>query len=152
MTDVHEARSADESRRLNTPGMPCIIVSASGMATGGRVVHHLASLLPHARNTVVLTGYQAVGTRGRSLQEGARELKVLGQYVRVRAEVVLDDTFSVHADADELVSWLDRLARPPEVVYLVHGEPASRDALAQRVREHLDCAVALPRLGERVVV
>lgn len=152
MTDVHEARSADESRRLNTPGMPCIIVSASGMATGGRVVHHLASLLPHARNTVVLTGYQAVGTRGRSLQEGARELKVLGQYVRVRAEVVLDDTFSVHADADELVSWLDRLPRPPEVVYLVHGEPASRDALAQRVREHLDCAVALPRLGERVVV
>ena len=152
MTDVHEARTADESRRLNTPGTPCIIVSASGMATGGRVVHHLASLLPHARNTVVLTGYQAVGTRGRSLQEGARELKVLGQYVRVRAEVVVDDTFSVHADADELVSWLDRLPRSPEVVYLVHGEAASREALAHRVRERLDCAVALPRLGERVVV
>ncbi|WP_460933419.1 MBL fold metallo-hydrolase RNA specificity domain-containing protein [Phycicoccus ginsengisoli] len=95
---------------------------------------------------------QAVGTRGRSLQEGARELKVLGRYVRVRAEVVLDDTFSVHADADELVSWLDRLPRTPEVVHLVHGEPESRQALARRIREHLDCAVALPRLGERVVL
>ena len=152
MTNVHEAKTPDESRRLNTPGTPSIIVSASGMATGGRVVHHLESLLPHAKNTVVLSGYQAVGTRGRSLQEGAREVKLLGRYVRVRADIVVDDTFSVHADADELVSWLDRLPRPPEVVYLVHGEPEARQALAERVRESIDCAVILPRLGERVVV
>ncbi len=152
MRDVHEARTADESRRLNTPGTPSIIVSASGMATGGRVVHHLESLLPHAKNTVVLSGYQAVGTRGRSLQDGAREVKVLGRYVRVRADVVVDDTFSVHADADELVSWLHRLPRPPEVIYLVHGEPEARQALAERVRELIDCAVVLPRLGERVVI
>lgn len=152
MTNVHEAKTPDESRRLNTPGTPSIIVSASGMATGGRVVHHLESLLPHAKNTVVLSGYQAAGTRGRSLQDGAREVKLLGGYVRVRADVVVDDTFSVQADADELVSWLDRLPLPPEVIYLVHGEPEARQALAERIRESIDSAVVLPRLGERVVV
>ncbi len=152
MTNVHEAKTPDESRRLNTPGTPSIIVSASGMATGGRVVHHLESLLPHAKNTVVLSGYQAAGTRGRSLQDGAREVKLLGGYVRVRADVVVDDTFSVHADADELVSWLDRLPRPPEVIYLVHGEPEARQALAERIRQSIDSAVVLPRLGEGVVV
>ena len=159
MTNVHEAKTPDESRRLNTPGTPSIIVSASGMATGGRVVHHLESLLPHAKNTVVLSGYQAAGTRGRSLQDGAREVKLLGGYVRVRADVVVDDTFSVvddtfsvQADADELVSWLDRLPLPPEVIYLVHGEPEARQALAERIRESIASAVVLPRLGERVVV
>jgi metallo-beta-lactamase family protein len=152
MRDLREARTAEESRRLNTPGRPCIIVSASGMATGGRVVHHLASMLPHRRNTVVLTGYQAAGTRGRALQEGAREVKVLGRYVRVRADVVVDDTFSVHADGGELLAWLDEMPEPPETVYVVHGEPEASSALARRIREHLDCAVVIPRRGERVMV
>jgi metallo-beta-lactamase family protein len=137
---------------LNNPGRPCIVVSASGMATGGRVVHHLASLLPQARNTVVLTGYQAVGTRGRALQDGARELKMLGRYVRVRAEVVVDNTFSVHADSGELLAWLEELPEPPETVYVVHGEPEGSAGLAAAVRARLDCAVVVPRLGERVVV
>jgi metallo-beta-lactamase family protein len=149
---VHEARSADESKRLNNPGRPCIIVSASGMATGGRVVHHLASLLPHPNNTVVLTGYQAAGTRGRALQEGARQVKIHGRYVRVRAEIVVDSTFSVHADAPELLSWLGDMPRPPETVYVVHGEPGSSTALAEQLRAGLDASVVLPRLGERVVV
>jgi metallo-beta-lactamase family protein len=152
MHGVHESRSAEESKRLNTPGRPCIIVSASGMATGGRVVHHLASLLPHPRNAVVLTGYQAAGTRGRALRDGAREIKVLGRYVRVRAEVVVDDTFSVHGDGSELVEWLEAMPEPPETVYVVHGEPAASRALAERVRERVDCAVAIPRIGEKVVV
>jgi metallo-beta-lactamase family protein len=152
MHDLNESRSAEESMRLNNPGRPCIIVSASGMATGGRVVHHLASLLPHPRNTVVLSGYQAAGTRGRALRDGAREVKIHGRYVRVRAEVVVDDTFSVHADAEELLQWLEALPEPPETVYVVHGEPAASRALADRVGDRFDCAVAVPRIGERVIV
>jgi metallo-beta-lactamase family protein len=152
MHDLNESRSAEESMRLNNPGRPCIIVSASGMATGGRVVHHLASLLPHPRNTVVLSGYQAAGTRGRALRDGAREVKIHGRYVRVRAEVVVDDTFSVHADAEELLQWLEALPEPPETVYVVHGEPAASRALADRARDRFDCAVAVPRIGERVMV
>jgi metallo-beta-lactamase family protein len=149
---LHEARTAEQSMHLNNPGTPCIIVSASGMATGGRVVHHLASLLPHARNTVMLTGYQAVGTRGRSLEEGAREVKMAGRYVRVRAEVVALEEFSVHADADEIVDWLKEMPQAPETVHLVHGEPEASRALAGRVREELDCAVSVARYGERVLL
>ena len=149
--DLRPARTADESRALNNPGRPCIIVSASGMATGGRVVHHLRQLLPNPRNCVVLTGYQAVGTRGRDLLEGAREVKIMGRYVPVRAEVVADDEFSVHADADELIGWLQQMPTAPETVYLVHGEPDARAALAARVRELFDCAVVVPGLGERVL-
>lgn len=148
---LHPVTGAEESRALNNPGRPCIIVSASGMATGGRVVHHLQSLLPQPRNCVVLTGYQAVGTRGRDLVEGARQVKMAGRYVRVRAEVVADETFSVHADADELVGWLSELPEPPRSVYVVHGETAAREALAGRLRDLFDCAVVVPRLGERVV-
>lgn len=151
LRDVRTARGAEESKALNNPGRPCIIVSASGMATGGRVVHHLRHLLPQARNSVVLTGYQAVGTRGRDLLEGAHEVKIMGQYVRVRAEVVSDDEFSVHADADELLSWLQQMPSPPQSVYVVHGEPEASTALAARVREALDCPVVVPRLGERVL-
>lgn len=138
--------------RLNNPGRPSIIVSASGMATGGRVVHHLKYLLPQARNTVVLTGYQAAGTRGRALQDGEREIKISGRYVRVRAEIVSDDSFSVHADADELVDWLGELPEPPETVYIVHGEPDAAEALAARLRAEADYPVVVPRLGERVLL
>ncbi|MER7072194.1 MBL fold metallo-hydrolase [Terrabacter sp. NPDC000476] len=152
LPDLRAVHSAEESMRLNTPGRPSVIVSASGMATGGRVVHHLEHLLPQERNTVVLTGYQAVGTRGRALLDGAREVKIAGRYVRVRAEVVSDPTFSVHADAGELVAWLGELPQPPESVYVVHGEPAAAEALAARIRAEHDCAVAVPRLGERVLL
>lgn len=152
LTGVREARSSDESKRLNNPGRPCIIVSASGMATGGRVVHHLASLLPHPKNTVVLSGYQAVGTRGRALQEGARQVKIHGQYIRVRAEIVVDSTFSVHADALELTAWLSEMPQPPETVYVVHGEPSASASLAGRIHDTIDTTVVVPRLGERVVL
>ena len=122
------------------------------MATGGRVVHHLASLLPHPKNTVVLVGYQAVGTRGRSLKDGAHEVKIHGRCIRVRSEIVADESFSVHADAGELLSWLGDLPEPPETVYVVHGEPEASAALAARVRDELDTAVVVPRVGERVGV
>lgn len=149
---LRAARTPEESMALNNPTMPCIIVSASGMATGGRVVHHLRHMLPDRRNTVVLTGYQAVGTRGRSLLDGAKELKMHGRYVPVQAEVVVDEEFSVHADADEVLAWLDRMPEPPEVVYLVHGEPAGAAGLAERIRADLGWTVAVPDLGEQVRV
>jgi metallo-beta-lactamase family protein len=149
---LRAAHSAEESMRLNNPGSPCIIVSASGMASGGRVVHHLKYLLPQARNTVMLTGYQAVGTRGRDLVNGAREIKIAGRYVRVRAEVVQLEDFSVHADADEIVDWLGELPEPPETVHVVHGEVQASRALAARIREELDCAVTVPRYLERVLL
>jgi metallo-beta-lactamase family protein len=138
------------SMRLNRPSEPCIIVSASGMATGGRVVHHLAHQLPDPRNSVVLTGYQAVGTRGRQLLDGARELKMHGRYVPVRAEIVDVPFFSVHADADEILAWLARAPEPPEVVYVVHGEPSGSEALARRIRADLGWFAVVPRLDERV--
>ena len=122
------------------------------MASGGRVVHHLRHLLPDQRNTVVLTGYQAVGTRGRALADGAHEVKIMGRYVPVRAEVVSDEEFSVHADASELMGWLVALPQPPETVYVVHGEPEAAEGLAARIRHETGWTVAIPRLGERVLV
>jgi metallo-beta-lactamase family protein len=150
LSRVRGIHSKDDSIALNFPREPSVIISASGMATGGRVVHHLRHLLPDRRNAVVLTGYQAAGTRGRDLAEGARHLKMFGRYVPVRAEVVVDDEFSVHADAAELVSWLRRMPEAPETVYVVHGEPAAAAALAQRIRDELDWCAVVPRWRESV--
>ena len=107
---------------------------------------------PDPRNSVVLTGYQAEGTRGRQLAEGATQVKMHGRYVPVRAEVVQLPTMSVHADAEELVAWLARMPAPPRSAYVVHGEGRSNSALARRIREDLDWCAVVPRLGERVVV
>jgi len=150
--DLRTAHSATESARLNNPSEPCIIVSASGMATGGRVVHHLQSMLPDPRHAVVLAGYQGVGTRGRSLADGATELKMFGRYVPVRAAVTMDDEFSVHADRDDLLTWLRELPTPPEQVFVVHGEDDSRRALADAIRQELGWIAIVPRLGEKVRV
>ncbi|MBO0845473.1 MAG: MBL fold metallo-hydrolase [Nocardioides sp.] len=150
LPEVHPVREAAESMSLNSPSVPCILVSASGMASGGRVVHHLRHQLPDPRNTVVLTGYQAEGTRGRQLANGARTVKMHGRYVPVRADIVQIPDFSVHADADEIIAWLGRAPRPPRTAYVVHGEPASSAALARRIRDELGWCAATPRYGERV--
>lgn len=149
---LHEARTADESARLNHPSQPCVIISASGMATGGRILHHLKAMLPDARNSVILVGYQAVGTRGRDLAEGARQVKMHGQYVPVEAEVVDLAGFSVHADASEMVAWLGTAPEPPAAVYVVHGEPEAAQALAQRIRRELGWLAVVPNDGESVRV
>lgn len=148
--DVHQVRDVGGSERLNRPHSPCIVISASGMATGGRVVHHLAHQLPDSRNCVVLTGYQAQDTRGRQLLEGATHLKMHGRYVQVRAEVVDVPDFSVHADADELLAWVASAEEPPRTVYIVHGEAAGSAALARRIEHDLGLCAVVPRLGERV--
>ena len=150
--DLHAVPDATQSRRLNNPPYPSIIVSASGMASGGRVVHHLTHQVSDPRNSVVLTGYQAEGTRGRQLLEGARHLKMYGRYVPVRAEVVQVPDFSVHADADELVAWVSSAEKPPHTVYVVHGEPHAGAALARRLEAELGLCAIVPREGERVLV
>lgn len=129
-------RSEEASRALNTTGGPAIILAGSGMATGGRVVHHLRTLLPDPRNTVLLAGFQAPGTRGEALENGADEIKIFGQYVPVRAEVVTLDSMSAHADYTELIEWLSNVKPAPKRVFLTHGEPKSADAL----RRHFDRA------------
>jgi metallo-beta-lactamase family protein len=145
-----EVRDVEESKALAGIDYPSIIVSASGMATGGRVLHHLARLLPDRRNTVILPGYQAAGTRGRLLAEGAGEIKLLGRYVRVRAQVVPLGSFSIHADADELLAWVATADPPPEVVHVVHGEAESAAELRDRLEHELDLCASVPRHLERV--
>ncbi len=149
--DCFESTTPDESKRLDLGG-PRIILSASGMGTGGRVVHHLKALLPDRDNTVILAGYQAVGTPGRALLDGAKEMKFHGEYVKVRAEIVDVGAFSVHADADELMAWLKAADRTPREVFIIHGEPDAAAALAKRVHEDLDLIAVVPALGERVSV
>ena len=135
--DLRELRSVDESKGLNSFGRPAVIISASGMATGGRVLHHLERLLPHERNCVVLTGYQAVGTRGRSLADGAGSLKIHGTEVAVRARIVHDEEFSVHADASELLEWVAAVRPRPKRVVAVHGEKEAAEALAGAIEKGL---------------
>ncbi len=150
LPQLREVRSATESMRLNDPQHPCIIIASSGMATGGRVLHHLEHMLPDHRHAVVLVGYQGEGTRGRSLVEGARHLKMHGRYVPVRAEVLQDDEFSVHADGSELLDWLEQLVPRPERVFTVHGTADVAATLAGRVGDRLGTPGIVPTLGETV--
>jgi metallo-beta-lactamase family protein len=145
-----EIRTVEESIALNNQHEPMIIIAASGMATGGRVLHHLAHRLPDRRNTVILVGYQAAGTRGRSLLEGAPSVKMLGRYVPARAEVVNLPAFSVHADQAEILDWLKSAAAEPEVVYIVHGEPAAAEQLRSTIVRELGWNAVAPRHLERV--
>ena len=130
---LHECPTVEDSKSLNELTAPSIIISASGMASGGRVLHHLARLLPDHRNSVVLCGFQAAGTRGRALVDGARSVKMLGRYVPVRAEISMLQSLSVHADADELHDWIGALPQRPDTVFVVHGEPDASAALASRL-------------------
>ncbi len=151
-TNLRAAHTAAESEALNDPQHPCILISASGMASGGRVLHHLKHMLPDPRHSVLLVGYQAVGTRGRDLLDGATQVKIHGEYVPVNAQIVDVQGFSVHADADELLAWLGCAPTPPRVVYVVHGEPAASAALAQRIGAELGWLAVVARDGERVRV
>jgi metallo-beta-lactamase family protein len=146
--DVHQfhlTRTAEESKQINNVKTPCIIVSASGMVTGGRVMHHLALRLPDARNAVILAGFQAQGTRGRALQEGAKTIHLFGQDVPVNAEIVELGQFSAHAGKSELLRWLTGLTTPPKQTYLTHGEPAAAQSLQSAIREKFKWNVSVAR-------
>jgi metallo-beta-lactamase family protein len=142
------ARYTDDveaSKKISTNAYPKIIISASGMATGGRVLHHLKAFAPDARNTIILAGFQAAGTRGRTLAEGGRELKIHGQWIPVNAEVAQLDMLSAHADSGELMRWLSGFKKPPRRVFIVHGEPEASDALRVRIGRELGWDAVVPR-------
>ena len=144
------ARTVDDSKRLNeTPG-PGIIVAGSGMATGGRILHHLRRLLPDPRTTVLFVGYQAAGTRGRRLKDGATEMKMLGGEVPVRAQILVSDAYSAHADREEILRWLGGFTRPPGMTYVVHGEADAAAALRDAITSRLGWPVAVAEDGQRV--
>jgi metallo-beta-lactamase family protein len=148
----HLARSVAESKAINDVKTPCIIISASGMVTGGRVLHHLALRLGDARNCVILGGFQAEGTRGRALQDGAKTLNLYGQAVPVRAEIVEMGQLSAHAGKSELLRWLGGLQATPKQVYLTHGEPAAAQALQQAITEKFRWKAAVARYLDSVVI
>jgi len=150
--NLHIARTEQESRAINQVRGPAIIISSSGMATGGRILHHLTQRLPDPLTTVLLVGFQAAGTRGRALEEGARELRMFGQMIPVRARIERIDALSAHADAAETLRWLAGFERPPGVTYLVHGEPAAAAALADAIRARYGWKVEIARDGETVAL
>lgn len=145
-------RDPEESKRISASREPKIVVSASGMATGGRVLHHLKAFGPDPRSTILLSGFQAAGTRGRALQEGARELKIHGQWIPVRAQVESLSSLSAHADADELLRWLAGFARGdgggPARVFVVHGEPQAAETLRVRIDRVFGWDAVVPRQNQ----
>ena len=143
-------KSVDESKRLNSIAGPAIVISASGMATGGRVLHHLRRRLTDARNTVLFVGFQAEGTRGRRILDGEPEIKIFGEMVPVRAQVRSISSLSAHADADELTIWASEAQERPRLVFVTHGEEAASRALANRWAARFGWDCYLPRLEESV--
>lgn len=135
--------TVEESKRVAAEKRPSIIISASGMATGGRVLHHLKLLAPDPKNLILFVGFQAAGTRGEALMDGADAIKIHGGNVPVRAEVKLIDTLSAHADADEILEWLRKFQRSPKMTFITHGEPLASEALRKRIEEelHWECEV-----------
>jgi metallo-beta-lactamase family protein len=145
-------RSVEESKDLNRRRGPLIIIAGAGMLTGGRILHHLRAFADDRRNTILLVGHQAEGTRGAALLSGVRSLKIHGAYVPIRAEVVRIAGFSAHAGQTELLDWVRACAPPPERVYLVHGEPAAADCLRLMIRDRLGVRAYVARDGESIDV
>ncbi len=143
-------KSVEDSKRLNDTDGPGILIAGSGMATGGRILHHFVRRLSDARTTVLFVGYQAAGTRGRLLREGARQMKMLGQSVPVRAAIMASDAYSAHADQGEILRWLGGFTRPPAATYIVHGEPDAASALQVRIASQLKWRAVVAQDGQRV--
>lgn len=139
-----------ESIEVQDSKMPMIVISASGMATGGRVLHHLRRTLPDERNTILFVGYQSVGTRGRDIRSGAKATRIHGEEITINAHVDSFDSMSAHADANEIMRWLGNFTRPPQLTCLVHGEPGPMDTLKARIERELKWTVKTPNQGERI--
>ncbi len=150
LRNLQFVQSAEGSRALDEHTGPMVLISASGMATGGRVLHHLEAFLDDPRATVLFVGFQAAGTRGRSLLDGAPHLKLLGHEVRVRATIRQIDGFSAHADRDEILRWLSGFQRPPATTFLVHGEETATRALSETVRARFHWETTIPTLHQTV--
>ena len=148
--EFHLTRTAEESKAINNVKTPCIIISASGMITGGRVLHHLAQRLPDSRNAVLIAGFQAEGTRGRALLEGAKVMHLFGEEVPVAAEIIELGQFSAHAGKSELLRWLRGIQTPPKQTWLTHGEPQAAQALQSAIRDQLRWNVGVARYLDTV--
>src|SRR6266542_323402 len=146
----HFAATAEESKRINQSHFPSVIVSSSGMCEGGRIQHHLIQRLPDPRNLVLFIGFQAVGTRGRAIKDGAGEVKIFGETVPVRAQVAALEQFSDHADVDELLEWLGTFKHTPQSTHIVHGEPDSAEALRQAIIKEMDWPVDVAQYMQKV--
>ena len=145
-------RTVDESRALDQLSYPAIIISASGMATGGRILHHLRMMASDHRNSVVFAGYQAGGTRGAKMVAGDKTVRIFGEDIAINAEVVSLPSMSAHADAGQLITWMKTLKKKPKHVFVTHGEPESADALRLRISRELGWDVSVPLLGQRVEI
>jgi metallo-beta-lactamase family protein len=145
----HFASTVAESKQINENRYPSIIVSSNGMCMGGRIQHHLAQRLPDPRNLVLMIGFQAAGTRGRQLKDGAKEVKIYGEIVPVRAQIAALEQFSDHADVDELLEWLHTFRKQPLSTHIVHGEPASAGALCQSITEQLKWKVDVAKYMQK---
>jgi len=143
-------RSPEESKALNERTGPMVIISASGMLTGGRILHHLKAFAPSAQNTILLTGFQAAGTRGDALQRGAKELKIHGEYVRINAQVKSLENMSAHADYREIIQWFQKSKIQPKKVFVTHGEASAADEFRRRLGETFTWDCVVPAQGEKV--
>jgi metallo-beta-lactamase family protein len=148
----HFALTTEESKRINQSRFPSVIVSSSGMCEGGRIQHHLIQRLPDPRNLVLFIGFQAVGTRGRLIKDGAREVKLFGEMVPVRAQIAALEQFSDHADVDELLEWLGSFMNTPQNTHIVHGEPDAAEALRQAIIKELEWTVDVAQYMQKVEV
>jgi metallo-beta-lactamase family protein len=148
----HLAKSVTESRIASAQEDPTIVISASGMATGGRILHHLRHRLPDERNTVLLVGYQAEGTRGRRMQNGENEIRIFGEMVPVNAQIETMGNLSAHADSREILRWLGEFKRPPHKVFLVHGEPKAADALRDKIIARFGWDVEIPEFLQQIEI
>ncbi|HZQ17439.1 MAG TPA: MBL fold metallo-hydrolase [Terriglobales bacterium] len=148
----HFAQTLDESKKINDVEQPCIIISSSGMVTGGRIQHHLLHRLPDPKNTVIFIGFQAPGTRGFTIKSGAPEVKMLGQTVPIRAQIAAFEQFSDHADTQELLEWLRTFPSEPSVTYLVHGEPSASSRLRDAMRKELGWNVQVAQWMQKVEI
>ena len=144
------ASTREESKRLNDMRGVRIIISASGMLTGGRVLHHAVRILPNVNATVVFVGYQAAGTVGRRIQDGEREVRIMKNWIPVKCHVAKVEGFSAHADWQAVLRWLSGLKNAPKSVFTTHGEPESAAAMAQHIRERFGWNVIVPEYGQRV--
>jgi metallo-beta-lactamase family protein len=150
LSSVHYVSSPEESKGLDDNSGAKIIIAASGMATGGRVLHHLKVFGPNPRNTILFVGYQAPGTRGATLLSGNDSIKIHGQYVTIKAEIQHIDSLSAHADAAEIVDWLKFAPQPPQRIFLTHGESVAADELRKRIERELRWNCYVPELSETV--
>ena len=146
------AQTAAESKKINASRFPCVIISSSGMVTGGRIQHHLIQRLPDPRNTVLFIGFQAPGTRGFTIKSGAPEVKIFGQMIPIRAQVAALEQFSDHADTPELLEWLHTFSNKPDTTYLVHGEPEASNLLRDAMAKDLGWNVQIAQWMEKVEI